>query len=50
MLPFTSPISSPLDFRSNRLWVAGLITLIEVGTDGSGALIAMGVKVGLLPK
>jgi hypothetical protein len=30
--------------------VAGLIGLIAVAMDGSGALIAMGVKVALLPK
>jgi hypothetical protein len=36
--------------RKVVLWVSGLITLIGLGMDGSGALIAMGVKVGLLPK
>jgi len=32
------------------LWVAGLIGLIGIAMDGAGALIAMGVKVALLPK
>lgn len=36
--------------RKVMLWVAGLIGLIAVAMDGSGALIAMGVKVALLPK
>jgi hypothetical protein len=36
--------------RKVVIWVSGLITLIGLGMDGSGALIAMGVKVGLLPK
>ena len=36
--------------RKVTLWVAGLIGLIAVAMDGSGALIAMGVKVALLPK
>jgi hypothetical protein len=36
--------------RKATLWVAGLIGLIAVAMDGSGALIAMGVKVALLPK
>ncbi len=36
--------------RKVLLWIAGLITLIGLAMDGSGALIAMGVKVGLLPK
>jgi hypothetical protein len=36
--------------RKVALWVAGLIGLIALAMDGSGALIAMGVKVALLPK
>jgi uncharacterized membrane protein YwaF len=36
--------------RKVVLWVAGLIGLIAVAMDGAGALIAMGVKVALLPK
>ena len=36
--------------RKIVLWVTGLIVMIGVSMDGSGAIIAMGVKVGLLPK
>ena len=36
--------------RKVVLWVAGLIGLVAVAMDGAGALIAMGVKVALLPK
>ncbi len=36
--------------RKVVLWVTGLIGLIALAMDGSGALIAMGVKVALLPK
>jgi uncharacterized membrane protein YwaF len=36
--------------RKVTLWVAGMIGLIAVAMDGAGALIAMGVKVALLPK
>jgi predicted membrane channel-forming protein YqfA (hemolysin III family) len=36
--------------RKIVLWVTGLIVMIGVAMDGSGAIIAMGVKVGLLPK
>jgi len=36
--------------RKVVLWVTGLIGLIAIAMDGSGALIAMGVKVALLPK
>jgi hypothetical protein len=36
--------------RKVVLWVAGLIGLIGIAMDGAGALIAMGVKVALLPK
>ena len=36
--------------RKVVLWVAGLIGLLAVAMDGAGALIAMGVKVALLPK
>jgi hypothetical protein len=32
------------------LWVTGMITLLALAMDGEGAIIAMGVKVGLLPK
>ncbi len=36
--------------RKVVLWVGGLIGLIAMAMDGAGALIAMGVKVALLPK
>lgn len=36
--------------RSLVLWVAGLIVLIAVAMDGTGAIISMGVRVALLPK
>ena len=36
--------------RSVVLWVAGLIALIGMAMDGSGAIIGMGAKVGLLAK
>jgi hypothetical protein len=36
--------------RSLVLWVVGLIVLIGVAMDGSGAIIGVGAKVGLMPK
>lgn len=36
--------------RKVVLWVAGLIGLIGLSMDGTGALIGLGVKVALLPK
>jgi hypothetical protein len=36
--------------RKLVLWVTGLISLIAIAMDGSGALIAIGVKVALIPK
>jgi hypothetical protein len=36
--------------RRLMLWVAGMIAVIALMMDGEGAIIAMGVKVGLLPK
>ena len=38
------------DARKLMLWVTGMITLLALAMDGEGAVIAMGVKVGLLPK
>jgi hypothetical protein len=32
------------------LWVAGMIVLLALTTEGEGALIAMGVKMGLLAR
>ena len=36
--------------RKIMLWVTGLIVMIGVGIDGTGAIISIGVKVALLPK
>ena len=36
--------------RKVVLWVSGLIALVGLAMDGSGAIISMGVKVALLPK
>jgi hypothetical protein len=36
--------------RKVVLWVSGLIALVGMAMDGSGAIISMGVKVALLPK
>lgn len=50
------PIAASNNIASNKaarsvvLWVAGLIILIGMAMDGSGAIIGMGAKVGLLPK
>jgi heme A synthase len=38
------------DARKLMLWVTGIIALLALAMDGEGGLIAMGVKVGLLPK
>ena len=38
------------DARRLMLWVTGLTALLALAMDGEGAMIAMGVKVGLLPK
>lgn len=38
------------DARRVVLWVAALIALIALAMEGEGAMIAMGVKVALLPK
>ncbi len=36
--------------RRLMLWVTGLTALLALAMDGEGAIIAMGVKMGLLPK
>jgi hypothetical protein len=36
--------------RRLMLWVAALVALLALVMDGEGGIIAMGVKVGLLPK
>jgi len=38
------------DARKLMLWVTGIIAMLALAMDGEGAIIAMGVKVGLLPK
>ena len=38
------------DARRAALWVSGLIILLVLAMEGSGAVIAMGVKVGLLAR
>jgi hypothetical protein len=50
------PIAASDDLAANRgarqvaLWVSGMIVLLALLMEGEGAMIAMGVKVGLLPK
>jgi len=49
------PIAARNDLADNKgarkimLWVTALIALLALGMDGEGAIIAMGVKMGLLP-
>jgi hypothetical protein len=43
-------LATSRDARRVVLWVAGLVVLLALVMDGEGGLIAMGVKVGLLPK
>ena len=38
------------DARRLMLWVTATTALLALAMDGEGAIIAMGVKVGLLPK
>jgi glucose-6-phosphate-specific signal transduction histidine kinase len=50
------PIAAASDFVASKearrlvLWVAALTALTALAADGMGAVIAMGVKVGLEPK
>ncbi len=50
------PIAASNNLASNKvarnvvLWISGLIVLVALAMDGSGAIIGMGVKVALLPK
>jgi heme A synthase len=50
------PIASANDLvksngaRNLVLWVTGLFALITLSAEGMGAMVAMGVKVALLPK
>jgi len=43
-------LAASKDARRLVLWVAGMIAVIALMMDGEGAIIAMGVKVALLPK
>jgi hypothetical protein len=43
-------LASSKGARKLLLWVAALVALLALGMDGEGGIIAMGVKVGLLPK
>ena len=38
------------DARKLVLWVTGIVALLALAMDAEGGLIAMGVKVGLLPR
>ena len=38
------------DARKLMLWVAAIVALLALAMDGEGGIIAMGVKVGLLPR
>ncbi len=38
------------DARKLMLWVTAIIAVLALSMDGEGAIIAMGVKVGLLPR
>jgi hypothetical protein len=43
-------LAASRDARRVALWVAGLVALLALMMEGEGALIAMGVKVGLLAR
>jgi hypothetical protein len=45
-----SNLSAGRDARRVALWVAGLVALLALMMEGEGAMIAMGVKVGLLAR
>jgi len=51
-LPITaaSNLSASRDARRVVLWVAGLVAVLALMMEGEGAIIAMGVKVGLLSR
>jgi hypothetical protein len=50
-LPIASAnnLAASKDARRVVLWVTGLMVVMALMMDGDGAIIAMGVKVGLLP-
>jgi hypothetical protein len=43
-------LATSKDARKLMLWLTGTIALLALAMDGEGALIAMGVKMGLLAK
>jgi hypothetical protein len=43
-------LAASKDARKLMLWVTVLVALLALAMDGEGAIISMGVKVGLLPK
>ena len=43
-----SNLSANKDARRVALWVSGMVALLALMMEGEGAIIAMGVKVGLL--
>ncbi len=43
-------LSANKDARRVVLWVAGMVALLALMVEGDGAIIAMGVKVGLLAR
>jgi len=51
-LPIAAANHLPANREARRvvLWVAGMIVLLGLMVEGHGAIIAMGVKVGLLPR
>ena len=44
----TSNLAANKDARRVVLWVAAMVVLLALMMEGDGAIIAMGVKVGLL--
>lgn len=49
-IPASHDLVANKDERRVVLWVAGMIALTALLVEGEGAIIAMGVKVALLPK
>jgi hypothetical protein len=51
-LPITAAgnLSTSRDARRMALWTAGLVALLVMMMEGEGAIIAMGVKVGLMSR
>ena len=51
-LPIAAANNLPANKEARRvvLWVAGMVVLLALMVEGHGAVIAMGVKMGLLAK